>query len=276
MSTEELKYFEECLIKFYGEENVGQFEWLDIKGLAVHFDELLITTSDNRYQHLIRDIYFVFENDLYIRCCRGTQTDMEYIRGYYHSHAPRNTEGGFFCLGVSPYSRIAQDINLGKNVKLNLQALVIAFNEMIRVESKEGVPYCNIENLKKGYNREISIHTTYFDTCTFETLGRLLNKVKKEDLVTLITFLNFLIREDFITGEHGSYKYAIVNNIIYETIKESDTKKLDTYQPIKYKFKGKELTSKLLKGEISYTESIRLLDPISFYYRIWQNLVALI
>ena len=276
MTTEQLKYFEEYLINFYGGENVGYFEWSSLRGLSVHFNELLITTSDNMHTHLIKDIYFIFDKDLYIRCFRGTTTDMEYIRGYLHSHIPKNDQGGLFCTGTSPYSRIAQELRMGNNIELNAQALVVAFNEMIRVESLEGVPYCNIENLKKGYNKETPIQYDYPETCSFRDLGELLNIVKKEDLSTLITFLNFLIREKYISGEYGSYKYAIVNNTIYDVIRPSEIKKLSYYPTIKYQFKNQELTTQLLKSEITFLENICLPHSISYYFQVWKNIVTLI
>ena len=280
MNSTILNIFQKHLIEFYGEENVGYFRG-NHEGLAVHFNELKVTVSDDSDSWVIKDIYFIFDDEFDIICFRGTLTDIEYFKRYLHSHSTRSNLYGYFCLGSSPYKKIRDDIKgdkvSEKDLSDNLQALVLAFNEMIRTESIQGVPYIKIKELKISFKQEYVGYSSNYNI-PFPFLGEVLNKIKKEDTYTLVTFINFLIQENLVSGQEGNYYYVIHNNVLGTPLDNHQRELLDSFDYTNlYVFKDKTYRQNLIKSEhIKYDNIIRLKYHASYYHTILKAIQALI
>lgn len=218
------------LIARYGEDNVGYFHIMgtEYTYLGVYFDTLTITRSRGGDTHDIRGICFGFpinDNFISVVCARHLYTSSELREGYVHSHVP--TLGGSrhyksFCLGTSPYRVIAQNIqdivNGDTNVTLgdgetlesvisdNIESLVVAFDQMIRIESYDGGPYISINRLSSRETSQSSYlnrMNIYIDNLKFPGTGpmasslgieedRLIKTAPEESLTDVISFLKYL------------------------------------------------------------------------------------
>nr|DAU19542.1 MAG TPA: hypothetical protein [Crassvirales sp.] len=210
------------LIARYGEENVGFFSVMgsSVSHLGVYFDALTITTSRGGKTHTIKGVCFGFtfyNNFINVVCARHIYTLGELREGYIHSHVQLLTDEHYyknFCLGTSPYRVIAQNIqnllNGDDNIELdegetlesiiedNLESLVVAFDQMIRIESYEGGPYLSLNRLMtKETSDSINLNHSYteFGSLRLPPEGSLaytiVSEASEDALADVITFLNY-------------------------------------------------------------------------------------
>lgn len=211
------------LIARYGEENVGIFNVMgsSVSHLGVYFDELTITTSRGGKTHTIKGVCFgftLYNNFINVVCARHIYTLGELREGYIHSHVQPLVDDEHyyrnFCLGTSPYRVIAQNIqnllNGDDTIKLdegetlesiiedNLESLVVAFDQMIRIESYEGGPHLSLNRLVTTETSDsINLNRTYteFSSLRLPTGDSLaytiVNEAPENALADVITFLNY-------------------------------------------------------------------------------------
>lgn len=216
------------LIARYGEKNVGDFHVMgsSITYLGVYFDELIITESRSNLTHNIKGICFGFDfsnNFIKVVCARHIYTIGELRDCYVHSHAsPLYNEECYyrdFCLGTSPYRVIAQNIQtllegeetvqLGEGETLesviedNIESLVVAFDQMVRVESYEGGPYLTIKRLNSiNTSNSTYLNCNYTSPLNLRYLSdshsefEIIREAPEESLIDAIAFLSYCLTHE--------------------------------------------------------------------------------
>lgn len=266
--------------------------------IVIRFPEILITNSSG-YEHTIRDLYVMFRMNSEFRLRhndggkklmgrRGTVTDVEYVKGYKHSHLPstRGTTESFagwqnFCLGTAPLLVDFENLMYGFEPYL-FEAFLYGIDGYVRWESIEGKPHFHMKKLviegtlpyvdesdkKEYYKRYIRKNDTF--PLTFDRLGkRPLFRVKRQDDV-LEKQITPLLREAHlvIKGGNGSYggiptppdtSTADLDRVLFR-FREQDVK----LKIIKTKYETK--TERVAHPEVTKYIAAKLEDGINEYY----------
>lgn len=214
------------LTKFYGEENVGELHLLEKSEdyVGVYFKTLEIHHSASPASHTVTDIFFYFKLTyeeankkfrLSVACVRGSISEEEVKLGYVHSHVPKllDAQEHTYCTGVSPFAVIRDQIadyihnyegtlpEFDENIDVLLNSLILAFDRMIRVESKQGGPYVTFTRLGSlGSNSRYMIYLNNLETLIlsdrYSEEIQALPEVPRECLVNYISLLKWVTALD--------------------------------------------------------------------------------
>lgn len=122
--------------------------------LIIKFPEFTITNSSNQ-SHIIKDLYILIllkANGSFLRAkiCgfRSKITNIEKIKGYYHSHLPNSSEYtiGKFCLGTGPLVEITASLEKQFNTK-TFDIFLATLTIYLEWESIEGSPHRHMKNI---------------------------------------------------------------------------------------------------------------------------------
>lgn len=284
------------LTKFYGEENVGELHLLEksVDYIAVYFKTLEIQHSASPASHTVTDIFFYFkltyeeENKkfrLTLGCLRSSISEKEVKLGYIHSHVPKflDSQEYIYCTGVSPFAVVRDQIadyiynyegtlpEFDENVDVLLNSLVLAFDRMIRIESKEGGPYVTLtrlgslgSNSRDMYYLNDMYRVDLNDRCVEAILA--LPEVPRECLVNYISLLKWVVSMDNI----GSLLEFMTNSDTWSyTIDEFGECAYQNARPYvefseslmpKFIFKETMYTLKLNKSEVIESTKLNVIE----------------
>lgn len=233
-----LKLLKEALIQKYGENIVGIFKQNGVEDIALKFDELEIVNSSNKKTYIIKDIYFVFCNSEYnefiaLKAIRGKWTLKEKNYGYIHSHVePIRSEGSTlrrFCVGTSPFGMINYKLvnllkkqetgELENNSKVEdsdienlITALIVAFDQMIRVESISGGPYLRFSTISDSKICALRPKVSQLYCNSIYPLAY--TEIPEEYLENLGTFIDYLKTVDLDSYPYRSLRYSFAYTFI--------------------------------------------------------------
>lgn len=253
--SDNIKIIENCL------QSVFPDRWEIInntKSLScyIYFPEITIVNSLD-LTHKIHDLYVSFTIDK--KTCRllgdlkGFRTSFyksELNAGYEHSHLSNN--GGSFCLGSGPLSRIKADLVIEFNEFL-FEAFLLSLDVYLKWESIETNPYKYIKSITSGREVTFNLGDKYFDK--YDEFIKSLTSLPISINQNKVLEVDFDIIEEeltkFSTTFNRSYDYLYKDNISkkYYNIGSNNISYTRRF-PIS-KFKNKELELKILDKEVN-------------------------
>lgn len=264
------KYIKKVFIDIYGEDRTEiNFEEETNIVATVHFPYITIKNEVGQeydiYDTYVRFVFHTKTRGILIYLLRTTFQTTDFINSqlYIHSHVPPTSYIRFnrMCLGDTLFGTKTSLFHCEKAGDLmQLPVILHAFNNLINVESLDGVPYYRIEYLVDSpfcKRRDLNVSNVDIETIANKVLSKMNQfsyRFDEENNVILENVADVLNNIKL----HNKYKVKLINGIRFSIQKKKrfQTKGKESVEGICFVFKGSVIPYTVIESK-SYEDIIK-------------------